>query len=224
MSTVLNLDEAGVSVRAGRIALNKGSKKLYVKFYYHGVRVEKSSGLDDTPKNRVTLQKWLDAQMDKIENGTFVFAEAFPGASEEEKAFHAAREGWEYRPEPHSVLFENYVATWRKTILACSKSLRKQYDWNLAIDYWLLPYFGGKTFHQIHAVEIQKFVGQLNRLKGKRKGEALSRSRINNILIPFRAIWSDASEENHWDLPDPFRFIKKHLPMDEKKAPRRLKV
>ena len=192
---------------------------MYVDFNYNGVRIEKSTGLDDTHDNCHTARQWLDRQIEKIDSGKFVFAEAFPGASEEENFFHAAREGWEYRPEPHNVLFENYVATWRKTILANAKSKGKQLDWNLAIDCWLLPYFGEKTFHQIHAVEIQKFLAQLKRRKGKKKGEPLSRSRVNNLLIPLRAIWSDASEENHWDLPDPFRFVKKHLPEGGKKHP-----
>lgn len=52
-----------------------------------------------------------------------------------------------------------------------------------------------------------------------RKGESLSRSRIRNILAPLRTIWCDACEENHWDLPDPFRFVSKHMPKGSKKHP-----
>jgi hypothetical protein len=41
--------------------LNKpGSKKLYADFRYHGQRIVKSSGLDDTPENRDELRKWVD--------------------------------------------------------------------------------------------------------------------------------------------------------------------
>jgi integrase len=222
VKTAIALEEQiGLPVKqAGRVTRKSGSRKLYVDFNYNSVRIEKSTGLDDTPVNWQIARQWLDRQTEKIDTGKFVFAEAFPGASEEEKAFHAVKEGWEYRPEPHSVLFENYVATWRSTILANAKSKGKQLDWNLAIDCWLLPYFGEKTFHQIHAVEMQKFLAQLKRRKGKKKGEPLSRSRVNNLLIPLRAIWSDASEENHWDLPDPFRFVKKHLPEGGKNIPR----
>ena len=221
MKTAIAFDEGkALPVKqAGRVTRKSGSKKLYVDFVYNDVRLEKSTGLSDTIGNRRIAGQWLDRQIDKIKKGAFIFAEVFPGASEEEKAFHAAREGWEYKPEPHNVLFENYVATWRTTILANAKSQGKQLDWNLAIDCWLLPYFGTKTFHQIHAVEIQRFLSQLKRRKGAKKGEPLSRSRVINILIPLRAIWSDASEENHWDLPDPFRFVKKHLPEGGKEHP-----
>jgi len=213
-------EEVGLLVKqAGRVARKNGSRKLYVDFYYNGVRLEKSTGLDDTPDNWRIARQWLDRQLEKIEARKFVFAEAFPGASEEEKAFHAAREGWEYRPEPHNVLFETYVATWRSSILANAKSISKQRDWNVAIDCWLLPCFGKMTFHQIHAVKLRQFLDQLKWRKGEKAGTSLSRSRIKNILIPLRAIWSDASEENHWDLPDPFRFVNKHLPVDGKKHP-----
>ena len=116
MRTAIALEEVGLSERqSGRVTRKRGSKKLYVDFFYNGVRVEKSTGLDDTPKNWKIARQWLDRQMEKIASGTFVFAEAFPGASEEEKSYHAVREDWEYKPEPHNVLFENYVATWRKT-------------------------------------------------------------------------------------------------------------
>ncbi|MDA8161683.1 MAG: DUF3596 domain-containing protein [Desulfobacteraceae bacterium] len=221
MRTAIALEEeVGLPERqSGRVTRKRDSKKLYVDFFYNGVRIEKSTGLDDTPKNWQVARQWLDRQMEKMANRTFRFAEAFPGASDEEKAFHAAREGWEYRPEPQDVLFENYVASWRSSILANATSIMKQRDWNSYIDCRIIPYFGKMTFHQIHAVEVQRFLAQLKHRKGKKKGEPLSRSRVNNVLIPLRAIWSDACEENHWDLPDPFRFVKKHLPEGGKKHP-----
>jgi integrase len=49
--------------------------------------------------------------MERIEEGTFKNAEAFPGALEEEKrTSHSLRT--EYRPEPHQVLFREYVKEW----------------------------------------------------------------------------------------------------------------
>lgn len=45
----------------------------------------------------------------------------------------------------------------------------------------------------------------------------LSKKRVKNILIPFRAIWNDACEEFRWILPDPFKNTRKHLPDTEEK-------
>ena len=89
----------------GSITRKRGSGKLYVDFYYHGVRIVKTTGQDDTPENWQKARKWLDRAMERIGDGTFVFAEAFPGAPAEEKAFHARLEGWEYTPDPQDVLF-----------------------------------------------------------------------------------------------------------------------
>ena len=69
------------------------------------------------------------------------------------------------------------------------------------IDYWILPHFGGKTFFQITGVSIKEFIPTLVWKAGRKKGQALSASRIRNILIPLRAIWDDANEEHRWELP-----------------------
>jgi hypothetical protein len=79
MATVLNFnrlpDKAEQS--KGRVRKKPGSNKLYVDFYYHGNRIVKSTGLNDTQKNRERVQDCLDRAAEKIERGTFVFAEAF---------------------------------------------------------------------------------------------------------------------------------------------------
>jgi len=205
------------------VSRKRGSTKLYVDFYYHGVRIVKSSGLDATPKNEKELQGWVDRQKEKITNGTFRFTEAFPGASAKEKAFYAQREGWEYKPEPQNVLFGDYAERWVQKILTKDPSKTKCRDHTQIIDYWLLPYFRNMTFYQITGVAIKKFISTLVWRSGKKKGEPLSVSRKRNILIPFRAIWDDACVENHWQLklPDPFVYVKKKkcLPSRVKNPP-----
>ncbi len=89
MGTIINLKQFVDSSKEikGSVTRKLGSTKLYVDFYYHGVRIVKTTGLYDTPANEQKARKWLDRAMEKIENGTFVFAEAFPGASANEKNF-----------------------------------------------------------------------------------------------------------------------------------------
>ena len=66
---------------------------------------------------------------------------------------------------------------------------------------------------------IKEFIPTLVWKTGRKKGQALSASRIRNILIPLRAIWDDANEEHRWDLSDPFAYLKKSLPKRSKKHP-----
>src|SRR3972149_4571729 len=144
----------------GSVTRKKGSKKLYVSFYYNGVRIVKSTGLNDTPANARKMREWLERQLDKIADKSFVFAEAFPGASDEEKAFHSAREGWEYRPEPRNVLFGDYARSWVKKIMANYPSENKKRDYGQVIEDWLLPELGDKTFYQINGGYLQEVLSK----------------------------------------------------------------
>lgn len=187
-----------------------GSKKLYIDLRPNGIRVQKSSGLDDTPENEKTLQRWIDRQKERIGNGTFVFAEAFPNASEKEKSKHAALEGSIYTPDTGRVLFSDYIKVWRiKNLDGFSPGQKRDYEG--IIDYWLLPFFKDKSFNQITGVSLKDFIKQLNWKTGKKKGTPLSASRVSNILIVLRAIWYDAVEEYQWNRSDPFRFCKRFL-------------
>ena len=62
MATILDFNRFVDSTekRKGKITKKAGSRKLYVDFYYHGIRIVKSTGLDETPKNREKIRDWLD--------------------------------------------------------------------------------------------------------------------------------------------------------------------
>ncbi len=95
MTAIFKLDhyrEENKPKKKTGIIKKPGSNKLYVDLRPNGIRVQRSSGLDDTPKNRATLQAWVDRQQARIKDGTFEFAKAFPNAPEKEKATHAALE------------------------------------------------------------------------------------------------------------------------------------
>ncbi len=219
MVTVLNFKSFtnGTESRRGNVTKKRGSNKLYVDFYYRGHRIVKSTGMDDTPANEKSAEQWLDKAMAKIDEGKFVFAEAFPGATPEEKSLFSRFEGWEYKSSPEDLLFGDYAVGWKKRFLDDCPSQSKKRDQDQIIDYWLMPRFGSKTFMQITGVALKEFIGTLTRKKGSREGERLSASRIRNILIPLRTIWFDAVEENRWDLPDPFTYLKRHKVMPTRK-------
>ncbi len=198
--------------KQGTIIRKPGSRKLYVLFYYFNRRVEKSTGLNDTGKNREKVRAWLDRIIERRDVGKLIFAEAFPGAPEKEKAYFAKLEGWQYAPEPRDILFGSYVQEWYQNVWRNLPEGTKKDDYRLTIDYWLVPYFGEMTFFQISGVEIQKFIASLKWKKGAKKGQPLSTARAKNILIPLRTIWNDACDQFRWVLHNPFTNLKKHLP------------
>ena len=200
----------------GRIASKHGTRKLYFDFFYHGVRIEKSTGLNDEPNNRRKAEAMLEQILSMKQEGTLEFAKLFPGASEEEKEFHTKIEKGEYAPTPKAVTFGHYVKSWYEKIWA-NYPVNKQQDFKSVIEYRLLPFFKDKSFHHITGVTIQEFVATLKHLEGKKAGQPLARSTMVNILQIFKSIWDDAVVEHRWLIFDPLKAIKKHLPKKGKK-------
>ncbi|SDM90375.1 integrase [Geoalkalibacter ferrihydriticus] len=149
--------------------------------------------------------------MDKITEGTFVFSKAFPNASTEEKAHFAKLEGWDYQPGPRQVLFGDYARRWMQRIWASWPEGTKKDDYRKDLKP-ILAHFEEMTFYQISLSELQIFVGGLKHQRGSKKGKQLSRQRIKNIILPFRAIWEAAVDEYRWILSNPFANPRKYLP------------
>lgn len=195
----------------GNIVEKKGSRRLYFDFYYLGQRVEISSGLKHTPENLRKARYWLDRQMDKMRDGSFRFGEAFPNASSEKLELFSRLEGTTVTAKPQHVLFDKYLETWYKTVWQEYQEPKKT-DYKCSIDSQILPFFKGKTFFEINRTVAKSFVKQLCHLRGKKKGQPLSRQRVDNICHPLRAIWRDACDEHRWELPDPFEKIHEAFP------------
>ncbi|WP_052263391.1 tyrosine-type recombinase/integrase [Geobacter pickeringii] len=198
--------------RGGAIKRRKGSSILYVDLYYFGVRVTKSTGLVDSPQNRAKVRRFLEKSMEQIEQQTFRFAEAFPGASTRKKRFFAEREGREFHPEPQHVLFGPFAREWMKRMIPAMTSPTKRKDYTSALEGRILPHFARLSFYQITSLEVQAFIASLSKENGIKKGKPLSRQRVANILIPLRRIWEDAADHHRWTLRNPFETISRHLP------------
>jgi len=207
----------GPAKEIGSVKRRKDSKKLYVDFYYFGRRIIRSTELNDTPANERRVRDFLNRIMERIKEGTFKFAEAFPGATKKEKAFFTKLEGREYRPEPHQLKFGEYAKEWMKTVFPTFGSPTKRRDYKEAINTKILPHFRNMTFHQITGHELFKFTESLTCTRGANRGKPLSRSRKINLLIPLRTIWNDACDHHRWVIKSPFDNLHKKLPKTEKK-------
>lgn len=213
MKKVMNLETLDVKPSFGSIVKMKRSTFLYVDIYYHERRVRMSSGLDDTRENREKLTRFLNKVGEKIEQRTFCFSEAFPGADESLKRFFAEKEQREVHPEPEHVTFGQYAKRWLQDVLP-RFTPGKQDDYKKDIEYRLLPFFGKLPFSRITGVKLREFVDGLTWKEGRHKGKPLSPHRKRNILIPLKAIWEDACDEYQWELRDPFRAAKKRIRED----------
>ena len=198
--------------KQGSIIRKTGSRKLYILFYYFNKRIEKTTGLNDTPKNRENVRLFLDRIMTKMERGEFRFAEAFPGAPDTDKAYFAKLEGWNFSPSPQDITIGSYLEKWFEEVVSLYDSHSKRFDYRVILNSWVRPYFAEKTFHDITRLEMQKFIATFKCKIGKNKGKPLSRARSVNIVTVVRTLFNDALDEYHWDIPDPFRNLNRHMP------------
>lgn len=180
--------------------------------YYFGTRITKSTGHDDTPQNRDKVRLFLDKIMIKIEERTFKFADAFPGATRKEKKFFTELEDQQFNPEPQHVIFGEFAKEWMKRVLPTITSPTKLELYKSCLESRIMPYFKRMNFYKITSTELQDFIAGMKKKTGPDKGQPLSRQRIQNIFIPLRRIWEDAADQHRWKLRNPFETIKNHLP------------
>lgn len=196
----------------GSIIRKRGSRYLYFLFYYHGRRVEKSTGLIDTKENHIQAEKDLASIMERIERGTFRFSEAFPRAKENEKEYFSSLEGTEQERPPETVMVLDYLEKWFETDYPLLISPSCQIDYKKIIHAWIRPYFKNMTFADITESEVKRFILTMRQRPGI-TGKGLSRSTVNNVLIVLKALWRSARDNYKWlKTPYPFLYIKRFLP------------
>jgi len=110
------------------------------------------------------------------------------------------------------VIFGEYAKEWMKRVLPTITSPTKLNDYESALNSRILPHFKRMNFYQITSKELQDFIADMKKESGPKKGEPLSRQRIQNIFIPLRRIWEDAADQYRWEMRNPFETIKRHLP------------
>ena len=152
--------------RGGTIKKRKMSEKLYVDFYYFGIRITRTTGLDDTPQNRDEVRLFIDKIMKKIEERTLRFAETFPSASRKDKKLFTELEGKQFNPEPQHVIFGEYAKEWMKLVLPTITSQSKLKLYESALNSRILPYFKRMNFYKITSLELQIFIKSMKKESG----------------------------------------------------------
>lgn len=216
-------DDSDIENKGGAIINKPGTRNLYVLFTYLGERVEKTTGKRDTPDNRKEVRRWLNIVIEKRDNGTLRFAEAFPDAPLHEKLKFSKLEGREHSPEPSEVLIGDYIKVWKTSYMLECASDTKQGDYLAILKAWIEPHFESITFYDLTGPAVKTFMDSFKCKIGNNKGEMLSRSRAQNIMTVLRAVFDDAVARNHWKLPDPFGEVEDWLPAKPPKIEKKLR-
>ncbi len=198
--------------RFSSIYRTKGSKYLYISFYYYNQRLRFPTDREDTAANREELVQFMNNVGEKIRNRTLQFAKTFYWFDEATKAHFTALEGHDFKPEPEHVLFGEFAKKWMDRKIPTFASVTKQRDYREALASRILPYFGGMPFAQITAGTVETFIDNLKRCnRPKRvvgrlakKAKPLSVKRVKNILAPMIRIWQAGCDEHNWTIRSPF--------------------
>ena len=191
--------------------IKKGSNRLYIKLIYH--REEpyiRSTRLLDTPGNRKFVEELVEAMNVDLKAGTFHFAKAFPGASEEDKRFFALKERRKYISDPRDVTFKQAYEVWERERLRKIPSKNTREDYIKAINPHILPYFEDMPFDEIVEETVQDFFST-RFLYGSSENGLVSKKRMLNIKIPLVDIWEYTVKRRKWDLDSPFTDINEYI-------------
>ncbi len=191
-----------------KVTVRKETGRLVIDFIYQGKRCREQTALPDTPMNRKRAGAVIDRIKSAIAQGTFNYAEFFPGsdmalrfaspahvaqrlaqavptAGLAEVAAAAAQVA--AAPTPS---FRDFVSTWvAEHRLEWRRSHIQVLDSTLTGH--LLPSFGDKPVGLISKSDVLNFRAALAEKPG-RLGDKLSNKRINNVLAVLRQVMADA--------------------------------
>jgi integrase len=152
------------------------------------------------------IQAAVNAINRNLERGSFVFAEAFPGATEEEKEFFSKKEGREYVKPPEEFTFSQAHQIWlnEKFYKLIPETTQKEY--NKALRPHILPFFGDKSFDEINDESVYEFFSTRYRFGDKSNGLAAEKTMMS-IKTPLVDIWDFTNRRMKWSLDSPFENI-----------------
>ncbi|WP_198674595.1 tyrosine-type recombinase/integrase [Rhodoferax ferrireducens] len=153
-----------------------GGKQVYqIDFRYKGVQCRETIALPHTKANEAHCTRLRAEILGKIERGDFDYSGFFPESARATVFGHGSGKS----PFIKSLL-EDYRDRTEKTL--------ERSSWNMYrrdIDKILIPRFGQMKITEFRASDLRSWVGEQN----------LSLKRIRNILLPLRAVFNEAVQD-----------------------------
>jgi integrase len=185
--------------------------KLFMDFYYTGVRCREQTDLDDSVLNRRKLERLLNAITQDINLGIFVYRDVFPHSSKaaqftdaDEQALikkqHNVHLVTDRQQKLRSTDFAAMALDWYETNL-CRWQPGYQYNIRLIINSYLIPTFGSQQLHEINRAAILQFRAELAALKPEKSADF-----VNHVMGTLRMILAEGAAR--YNLPAVFTNIK----------------
>jgi len=179
----------------GKVRARPETGRLYFDFHFQGKRCREQSTLTDTPANRTRMEKALARIETEIANGSFEYAQAFPGSKSALQfgpvvlPTHAVARHPSGSTLPN---FRNFAVQWK-----AEHSIEWRHSYKLAVESifktHLLPAFGSLRLDEVDRAAVMAFRRRLadaTERKGRRS--VLAPATINRIIGILRMIMAEA--------------------------------
>ena len=203
----------------GNVRVRKETGRLYIDFFYKGVRCREQTLLEDNAKNRKQVEQLLQRIEAKIVLNDFNYSEFFPSSKNAAKIaeIQAAAGGLQTQVAalPQSGIrssvktatptFADFCQQWftEKSIEWRASHLRNVRS---LLDSALLPAFGDQPLNQITKEDLLNFRLQQAAIPGRCGNATLSAKTLNNRMGVLRMIMDEACDR--YGFENPYRNIR----------------
>ncbi|EHA14891.1 tyrosine-type recombinase/integrase [Halomonas sp. HAL1] len=198
----------------GKVRQRKETGKLYLDFFYQGLRLREQTALKDTPTNRKKVEQLLAKVEAKILLDDLDYAEFFPGSKNLQKlGLNNAAKNQSLQPaqientQPavETPLFNDFSDQWfdESKIQWRASHVRNV---SSILDSSLKPAFGKKHIGDITKADILAFRTKLAKRRGRGATGLVSPKTINSHMSILRMVLDEAAER--FDFETPYKNIK----------------
>ena len=149
--------------------------RIQISFTYNGERCRETWPKQPTKENLSEANELRQMILSQIKLGIFDYEKLFPNSSRAIK--HARNPG-------DKITIENALNKWLR-VHQKRIALSTARDYSSALREHLIPRFGHLYLSELKARDIRDWIASL----------AISNKRINNVLVPLRAIYGEAMED-----------------------------
>ncbi len=184
-------------------SINIRNGKLVIDFRFKSIRCREQTLLEDTAKNRATLQKLINKIEAEITLGSFNYAAYFPNSPQVNKFIELDEQNRKLT-DSTLPLFKDFAWEWYEEMEVGWRNSHKTTVKRMLSDR-IMDYFGEMDVSHITKADVLKFRASLAKVERK-DGNPLSAEYINKYMKILRMPLDEAADR--FNFTSPFRGVK----------------
>ncbi len=173
---------------------------VYIDFYYLDERVREKSGLEWNEKSAKAVCEQLDRIILAIKDGTFRYADVFPGSKKAAYFTKKERERFNLKMTPGQIFLEAEAWVWldlKRGMFEVTGRTLKEYKSYL--NKYLIPFFGQMTFAELNAHVFNTFIAWAKRQRIRK--HPVCQESIKRYFVPMGQISAQRRRSSMVGIP-----------------------